>query len=169
MPTSSTGATFAQVAIQPALQEALAAMGIVEPTPIQAQAIPLLLEGRDVIGQARTGSGKTLAFGLPLVERLDPTKRGVQALVLVPTRELAMQVGEVVGRLAALRNLRLTLLYGGRSLLPERRAVASAHIVVGTPGRTLDHLRQGSLILKDVRFLVLDEGDEMLDRGFAPD
>jgi ATP-dependent RNA helicase DeaD len=169
MPTTSTRATFAQVAIQPALQKALAAMGIVEPTPIQAQAIPLLLEGRDVIGQARTGSGKTLAFGLPLVERLDPTRRGVQALVLVPTRELAMQVGEVVGRLAALRGLRLTLLYGGRSLLPERRAVAGAHIVVGTPGRTLDHLRQGSLILKDVRFLVLDEGDEMLDRGFAPD
>src|SRR5688572_18158986 len=145
-------------------------MGISTPTPIQAQAIPVLLEGRDVIGQARTGSGKTLAFALPIVERCDPTVRGVQALVLVPTRELAIQVGEVLGRLATARRLRLTLLYGGRSLLPERQALlGGAQIVVGTPGRTLDHLRQRNLALRGVRFFVLDEGDEMLDRGFAPD
>lgn len=145
-------------------------MGITIPTPIQAQAIPLLLNGEDVVGQARTGSGKTLAFALPLVERCDPAVRAVQALVLVPTRELAIQVGDVIEKLARARRLRLTLLYGGRSLIPEARALAGgAQIVVGTPGRTLDHLRQGNLALQTVRIFVLDEGDEMLDRGFAPD
>lgn len=145
-------------------------MGISVPTPIQAQAIPILLEGRDVVGQARTGSGKTLAFALPIVERCAPKIRGVQALVLVPTRELAIQVGEVLGLLAAARHLRMTLLYGGRSLAPERHALANgAQIVIGTPGRTLDHLRRGNLVLGQLRILVLDEGDEMLDRGFAPD
>jgi ATP-dependent RNA helicase DeaD len=145
-------------------------MGITIPTPIQAQAIPLLLNGEDVVGQARTGSGKTLAFALPLVERCDPAVRAVQALVLVPTRELAIQVGDVIEKLARVRRLRLTLLYGGRSLIPEARALAGgAQIVVGTPGRTLDHLRQGNLALQTVRIFVLDEGDEMLDRGFAPD
>jgi len=145
-------------------------MGITIPTPIQAQAIPLLLDGRDVIGQARTGSGKTLAFGAPLVERCEPGVRGVQALVLVPTRELAIQVGGVLGHLARAHHLHLTLLYGGHSLLPEQQALANgAQIVVGTPGRTLDHLRQRNLILDRLRVFVLDEGDEMLDRGFAPD
>jgi ATP-dependent RNA helicase DeaD len=162
--------TFSDLELRPETRAVLDAMGISTPTPIQAQAIPVLLEGRDVIGQARTGSGKTLAFALPIVERCDPTVRGVQALVLVPTRELAIQVGEVLGRLAVARRLRMTLLYGGRSLLPERQALrGGAQIVVGTPGRTLDHLRQRNLALRGVRFFVLDEGDEMLDRGFAPD
>src|SRR4051794_24220948 len=161
---------FAALKLRPETRAALDAMGISVPTPIQAQAIPVLLDGRDVIGQARTGSGKTLAFSLPIVERADPALRAVQALVLVPTRELAIQVGEVLGRLATARGLRLTLLYGGRSLLPERQALLrGAQVVVGTPGRTLDHLRQGNLSLKQVRIFVLDEGDEMLDRGFAPD
>lgn len=129
-----------------------------------------MLAGRDVMGQARTGSGKTLAFALPLVSKCDPAVRGVQALVLVPTRELAIQVGGVTQQMAQSLGLRMTLLYGGRSLLPEKQALAAgAQIVVGTPGRTLDHLRQGTLSLKSVRFLVLDEGDEMLDRGFGPD
>jgi ATP-dependent RNA helicase DeaD len=145
-------------------------MGISTPTPIQAQAIPFMLEGRDVIGQARTGSGKTLAFALPIVQRTDPNVRGVQALVLVPTRELAIQVGSVIEPLAKARRLSLQLLYGGRSLVPEAKALAAGpQIVVGTPGRTLDHLRQGKLKLQGVRIFVLDEGDEMLDRGFAPD
>jgi ATP-dependent RNA helicase DeaD len=121
------------------------------------------------MGQARTGSGKTLAFALPLLEKCDPAFRGVQALVLVPTRELAIQVAGVLAPLAAVMKLRHTLLYGGRSLLPEQRALPAAQIVIGTPGRTLDHLRQGNLKLKNLRMLVLDEGDEMLDRGFAPD
>jgi ATP-dependent RNA helicase DeaD len=129
----------------------------------------MLLDGQDVIGQARTGSGKTLAFLLPLVERARPDVREIQALVLVPTRELAIQVGAVLAPLAGTRRLRHTLLYGGRSLGPEQRALRTAQIVVGTPGRTLDHLRQGNLSLDQLSMFVLDEADEMLDRGFAPD
>lgn len=162
--------TFSDFRLSPATQAVVAGMGIATPTPIQAQAIPVLLEGRDVIGQARTGSGKTLAFALPIVERCDPKARGVQAMVLVPTRELAIQVGSVMSALASARHLRGTLLYGGRAYGPERNALANgAQIVVGTPGRTLDHLAQGTLLLRNLRVLVLDEGDEMLDRGFAPD
>jgi ATP-dependent RNA helicase DeaD len=161
--------TFAQLHIQPGLCQALSARGIVTPTPIQADVIPLLLAGRDVMGQARTGSGKTLAFGLPLLQLCDPARHGVQALVLVPTRELAIQVGDVIGQLAGIMRLRLTLLYGGRALGAEKRALPNAQIVIGTPGRTLDHLRQGNLSLKSLRMFILDEGDEMLDRGFAPD
>jgi ATP-dependent RNA helicase DeaD len=162
--------SFAELRLRPETRVAVDAMGISVPTPIQAQAIPVMLAGEDVVGQARTGSGKTLAFSLPIVERVDPAVRGVQALILVPTRELAIQVGSVVEKLARARRLKLTLLYGGRSLIPEARALAGgAQIVVGTPGRTLDHLRQGNLLLQDLRIFVLDEGDEMLDRGFAPD
>lgn len=145
-------------------------MGISVTTPIQEQAIPVLLSGRDVVGQARTGSGKTLAFAIPMVERCAPRVRSVQALVLLPTRELAIQVGDVVGRLARALRLRMLLLYGGRPLGTERRALEhGVHIVVGTPGRVLDHINQGNLSLDHLRVLVLDEGDEMLDRGFAPD
>ena len=145
-------------------------MNITDPTPIQEQSIPSLLDGRDLIGQARTGSGKTLAFAVPMVERCDPSELAVQALVLVPTRELAIQVAEVVESLVARQRLRVTLLYGGRSLRPEHAALRNGvHIIIGTPGRTLDHLRQGSLDLSAVRFLVLDEADEMLDLGFARD
>jgi ATP-dependent RNA helicase DeaD len=170
LPPSAELTSFAELRLRPETRAAVDAMGISVPTPIQAQAIPVMLAGEDVVGQARTGSGKTLAFSLPIVERLDPAARGVQALILVPTRELAIQVGSVVETLARARRLKLTLLYGGRSLIPEARALAGgAQIVVGTPGRTLDHLRQGNLRLQDLRIFVLDEGDEMLDRGFAPD
>jgi len=145
-------------------------MGISTPTPIQVQVIPVMLQGRDVIGQARTGSGKTLAFAVPIAMRCDPAVRAVQALVLVPTRELAIQVASVMRPLAEARRLRVTLLYGGRSLLPEKHALADGHqIVVATPGRALDHLRQGTLSLRKLRISVLDEGDEMLDRGMGPD
>ncbi|CAI7998511.1 DEAD-box ATP-dependent RNA helicase CshA [Geodia barretti] len=145
-------------------------MGISDPTPIQKQSIPHLLEGQDLIGQARTGSGKTLAFAVPLVEQCESTMRRVQALVLVPTRELAIQVGGVTEELARSQGLHVTLLYGGRSLGQDHKALQrGAQIVIGTPGRTLDHVRQGSLKLNSVRFLVLDEADEMLDRGFAHD
>lgn len=162
--------SFADFHLQPATHAAVTEMGISAPTPIQEQAIPVLLAGRDVVGQARTGSGKTLAFAIPIAERCAPKVRSVQALVLVPTRELAIQVGEVMGRLCTARRLRMTLLYGGRSLAPERYWLAGgAQVVVGTPGRTLDHLRQGNLSLSQLSILILDEGDEMLDRGFAPD
>ena len=169
--TANDDATaFPELNLNAASRAAIAAMGIVTPTPIQAQSIPHLLTGRDLIGQARTGSGKTLAFSLPMVERCDPQRREVQALVLVPTRELAIQVSAVAEALASAQGLRVTLLYGGRSLRPEQAALRrGAQIVIGTPGRTLDHLRQGSLNLGAVRFLVLDEADEMLDKGFAHD
>lgn len=169
-PSTPAAPVFAEMAVKPSTRAALSRLGISQPTPIQEKAIPLLLAGRDVIGQARTGSGKTLAFAVPLAERCDPSARQVQALVLVPTRELAIQVAKVTEAMASPQSLRCTLLYGGRSLRPEYAALkAGAHIVIGTPGRTLDHIRQGTLDLQSVRFLVLDEADEMLDRGFAQD
>lgn len=161
---------FPGMLMNPATRAAIAAMGIAEPTPIQERCIPQLLEGRDVIGQARTGSGKTLAFAVPMVECCDPSIRKVQALVLAPTRELAIQVASVTEALVAEQRLNVTLLYGGRSARPQQAALRRGpQIVIGTPGRTLDHLRQGVLDLRSVRFLVLDEADEMLDKGFAPD
>jgi ATP-dependent RNA helicase DeaD len=138
--------------------------------PVQTAAIPPLLQGRDVIGQACTGSGKTLAFGLPLVDSIDERNRAVQALVLVPTRELAQQVGGVLKLITAGTCVRLTVLYGGQAIGPQQEALRTGcQIVVGTPGRILDHLARRSLRLHAVRYLVLDEADEMLDRGFAPD
>ena len=163
-------ANFEDMALCAATRTAIAGMNITEPTPIQARSIPPLLAGEDVMGQARTGSGKTLAFAIPLVERCDPMLRRVQALVLVPTRELAIQVATVTESLASTRGLRVKSLYGGRSIRTEQAALKrGVQVVVGTPGRTLDHLRQGNLDLDAVRFLVLDEADEMLDKGFAPD
>ena len=165
------GATvFSGIAMKAATRAAISRMNISEPTPIQEKSIPHLMEGRDLIGQARTGSGKTLAFAVPLAEKCDPSIRRVQALVLTPTRELAIQVAGVTEALASPQRLRVTLLYGGRSLKPEYTALRNgAQIVIGTPGRTLDHLRQGTLDMRSVRFLVLDEADEMLDKGFAQD
>ena len=160
---------FPTLEVTPRTRTALSRMGITSPTPIQEQAIPWLSEGRDVIGQAQTGSGKTLAFGIPLIENCAPSERDVQGLVLVPTRELAIQVASVLEAVSE-RRVVTTLLYGGRPLGGEERALRKgAHIVVGTPGRTLDHLRQGNLSLRSLRTLVLDEADEMLDRGFARD
>jgi ATP-dependent RNA helicase DeaD len=145
-------------------------MDIITPTPVQAEAIPPLLEGRDVIGQAYTGSGKTLAFGLPLVECIDPEQKHVQALVLCPTRELAQQVGEVLSLLVVGAGIRSAIVFGGRAYGPQEEAIKrGAQIIIGTPGRILDHLNRATLRLDGVRFLVLDEADEMLDRGFAPD
>jgi len=145
-------------------------MGIETPTLIQTQAIPPLLAGRDVIGQSRTGSGKTIAFGLPLVERIDPRLRRLQALVLVPTRELASQVAEVLAALGGERGPRVAQLIGGRALGPQREALlGGAQIAVGAPGRVLDHLRQRNLDPSALRVVVLDEADQMLDAGFAPD
>ena len=149
---------------------ALAEMNIETPTAIQASSIPVLLERKDVIGQAQTGSGKTLAFGLPMIEHVDPQRRNVQALVLTPTRELARQVGDVLSQLGKPAGIRVTLVYGGVGYGNQEQQLANgAHIVVGTPGRVLDHLKRRTLKLQDVHFLVLDEADEMLDRGFAPD
>ena len=160
---------FVGIGIQNHTRSALSRMGITSPTPIQEQTIPWLSQGRDVIGQAMTGSGKTLAFGIPLVEACDNSAHGIQGLVLVPTRELAIQVASVLEAVSEGR-VSVMLLYGGRPLGAEKRALAKgSQIIVGTPGRTLDHLRQGNLALGSVRMMVLDEADEMLDRGFARD
>jgi ATP-dependent RNA helicase DeaD len=165
-----TSQSFGEFRLSNASLTALAGMGISIPTPIQAEVLPFLLDGRDVIGQARTGSGKTLAFALPLIEVVDPRVNGVQALVLTPTRELAVQVAGVIDELAAGRGLKTLMISGGRAFGPQRDALRrGVHVVVGTPGRVLDLLNQGALWLDRVRFLVLDEADEMLDRGFAPD
>ncbi len=145
-------------------------MNIETPTPIQASSIPLLLEGRDLIAQAQTGSGKTLAFGLPLIEHCDPQRRHVQALVLTPTRELARQVGDVLSQLGKAAGIKVSLVYGGVGYAAQEQQLANgAQIVVGTPGRVLDHLKRRTLRLQDLQMLILDEADEMLDRGFAPD
>ena len=145
-------------------------MGISTPTPIQAQTIPPLLEGKDVVGQACTGSGKTLAFGLPMMEYIEPANHWVQALVLVPTRELATQVATVLDELGKADRIRTVVLVGGRSLGPQETALRrGAHIVVGAPGRVLDMINRGALKLDRVIFMVLDEADEMLDRGFMHD
>ena len=166
----SSGLMFSEMPLKSATKAAISRMNISRPTPIQEKAIPHLMAGRDLIGQARTGSGKTLAFAVPLTERCDPSLRQVQALVLLPTRELAIQVAGVIEAVASSQQLRVALLYGGRPPRSEYAALRNgAQVVIGTPGRTLDHLRQGTLDLGSVRFLVLDEADEMLDRGFAPD
>ncbi len=163
-------ASFGDLRLSPGTLAAIAAMEIETPTPIQAASLPALLDGRDVIGQARTGSGKTLAFGIPAVEVVDTRQRDVQVLVLTPTRELAVQVGGVLDLLGAGKGIRSALIFGGRALGPQRDELKrGVHVVVGTPGRVLDLLNQGALWLDRVRFLVLDEADEMLDRGFAPD
>ncbi len=161
---------FNEMRLRPSTLEALAKMGIHAPTPIQAETLPALLDGRDVIGQARTGSGKTLAFGIPAAEVVDPARRAIQVLVLTPTRELAVQVGGVLDQVGGPRGVKTALIFGGRALGPQREELKrGVHVVVGTPGRVLDLLNQGALWLDQVRFLVLDEADEMLDRGFAPD
>ena len=161
--------SFDDFRLQPATLAVLANMKITEPTPIQAEAIPALLAGKDVVGQSATGSGKTLAYGIPLVERVAKNVRDVQALVLVPTRELAVQVHSVLSKLATSRRLATALLVGGRAYGPQISSLRyGAQIVVGTPGRVKDHLDRGSLVLSQLRMCVLDEADQMLDIGFAP-
>src|SRR5258708_26915718 len=161
--------SFNDFILQPTTRAVLANMEITEPTPIQAEAIPALLAGKDLVGQSATGSGKTLAYGIPLVERLARDKRVVQALVLVPTRELAVQVHAVLGKLATSRRLATALLVGGRPYGSQISALRyGSQIVVGTPGRVKDHLERGSLVLSQLRACVLDEADQMLDIGFAP-
>ena len=161
---------FQRLGVSDITLQALARFGFSEPMPIQEQAIPPLLDGADVVGVAQTGSGKTLAYGVPMAEALDNSLDVVQALVLVPTRELAQQVLEVLTQLVAPFGLKTVGLLGGHRLEGDFRALERhPHIVVGTPGRIIDHLRRQTLSLRDVRYAVLDEADEMLDIGFLPD
>ena len=164
---------FAGLGLASELVSALAELGYEEPTPIQREAIPLLLSGRDLLGQAATGTGKTAAFALPLLQLAatgEPESRRPRALVLVPTRELAMQVAEAIHRYGKGKRASVLPIYGGQSFgLQVRVLERGVEIVVATPGRALDHLERGTLVLESVRMVVLDEGDEMLDMGFAED
>ncbi|BBT14389.1 ATP-dependent RNA helicase DbpA [Metapseudomonas otitidis] len=159
---------FSSLPLSAAMQANLEALGYRETTPIQALGLPVILQGRDLIAQAKTGSGKTAAFGIGLLEGLNPRFFGCQALVLCPTRELADQVAKELRRLArAADNIKILTLCGGMPLGPQIGSLEhGAHIVVGTPGRVLEHLRRGSLVLDGLRTLVLDEADRMLDMGF---
>ncbi len=168
-PIGAAGASFASLGLAPATLDNLARLGYAEMTPVQAQTLPLSLAGADVIAQAKTGSGKTAAFALPLLARLAVLKSDAQALVLCPTRELADQVTQEVRRLARSEdNVKVLTLCGGVPLRDQLASLAhGAHVVVGTPGRVLDHLSRDSLRLPELRTLVLDEADRMLDMGFA--
>jgi ATP-dependent RNA helicase DeaD len=162
--------SFDQLNLSAAMRGSVAEMGFEMATPIQAGAIPPALAGRDVVGQAQTGSGKTAAFAIPILERLDPSDGPVQALILCPTRELAVQVHAEITRLAARHDVLAVAIYGGDSMARQMQELRrGAHIVVATPGRLSDHLQRRSLTLANVRFAVLDEADRMLDMGFAPD
>ena len=164
-------ASFADLFISDGVQRAVTEQGWETPTPIQALTLPELLDGEDVVGLAQTGSGKTAAFAIPLIEALDGKVRGVQALVLAPTRELAAQAATEISSLSRYNPIRPVVLCGGVPIGPQIRALRNrcASVVVGTPGRILDHLQRGTLRLDSVRYLVLDEADRMLDMGFAPD
>ncbi|WP_429194649.1 ATP-dependent RNA helicase DbpA [Aeromonas veronii] len=162
---------FSSLNLSPALQENLTSLGYLQMTPIQAQSLPLVLDGKDLIAKAKTGSGKTAAFGLGLLAKLNVNRLEVQALVLCPTRELADQVATEIRRLArALPNVKLVTLCGGTPTAPQSATLSfGAHIAVGTPGRILKHLEQGTLELSGLKTLVLDEADRMLDMGFGED
>ncbi|MBD8872925.1 DEAD/DEAH box helicase [Rhodanobacter sp. DHB23] len=169
--SAPASAGFGALALSPEVQKALADVGYESPSPIQAATIPPLLEGRDVLGQAQTGTGKTAAFALPILSRIDPRPGKPQALVLAPTRELAIQVAEAFQRYAAhLPGLQVLPIYGGQSYGPQLHALRrGVQVVVGTPGRVIDHLDKGTLDLSELKYLVLDEADEMLRMGFIDD
>ncbi|MFF9375392.1 DEAD/DEAH box helicase [Streptomyces griseoluteus] len=163
---------FADLALAPEIQRALTALGYEEPTPIQQEAIPPLLEGNDLLGQAATGTGKTAAFALPVIQRIavEGKGKGPSALVLVPTRELAIQVSEAVHRYGTDLGVRVLPVYGGQPIGRQLRELQrGVDVVVATPGRALDHIARGTLPLGGLRTVVLDEADEMLDMGFAED
>src|SRR5215203_2077386 len=156
--------TFADLGLIEPLVRVLSSLGYETPTPIQERAIPSLLEGKDVVGLAQTGTGKTAAFALPILQRIDPTNRKTQAIVLAPTRELALQVCEAITAYATnIPGIRVLPVYGGQGYGFQLSGLQKgAHIVVGTPGRVIDHLERGSLDLTSLEYLVLDEADEML-------
>ncbi|MDQ3613616.1 MAG: DEAD/DEAH box helicase [Chloroflexota bacterium] len=163
-------ATFASLGLTEELLQSITAVGYEVPSPIQEQVIPSLLAGNDVIAQAQTGSGKTAAFGLPVIEAIDQRRREIQALVLCPTRELAIQVSEALHKYGRHKRVETLPIYGGQPYERQFRGLQrGVHIVVGTPGRVMDHMRRGTLKLDSLKFFILDEADEMLDMGFVDD
>ncbi|MFA7471866.1 MAG: DEAD/DEAH box helicase [Spirosomataceae bacterium] len=169
--SNATVDSFQELGISVEILKGLGAMGFEKPSPIQAQGIPPVLEGRDVIGQAQTGTGKTAAFGIPVLERIDTSINAIQALILCPTRELAVQVSEELKKISQfLSQVKIEAIYGGDSIERQIRSLRrGVHIVVGTPGRVMDHMERRTLELDHVRMMVLDEADEMLDMGFRED
>jgi ATP-dependent RNA helicase DeaD len=162
--TIETFETFADLGLSENTLKALNEMGFEKPSPIQAQGIPAVMSGADMIGQAQTGTGKTAAFGIPVLERIDTANNAVQALILCPTRELAVQVSEELGRLAKYhRGVRIEAIYGGDSIDRQIRSLKKGvHIVVGTPGRVMDHMERRTLKFNEVRMMVLDEAKAFL-------
>ena len=163
---------FLELGLSEKLVNSLSSLGFEEPTPIQTKAIPVLLEGRDVLGQAATGTGKTAAFSLPLIQRycLDTEPGKPQVLILTTTRELCIQVSEAINSFARSSGVYVLPVYGGQDYSRQIKALSrGVQIVVATPGRALDHIRRGTLNLTEIKAVVLDEADEMLDMGFAED
>lgn len=162
---------FLQLGVHETLYKTLKENGIAEPTPIQEKAIPVVLDGKDIIGQAKTGTGKTLAFTLPIIEKIDREATHVQALIVAPTRELALQITtEIEKLLVHIEGINVLAIYGGQDVAQQMRKLeGSTHIVVATPGRLLDHVRRETIELSNVSMLVLDEADQMLHFGFLPE
>ena len=162
--------TFMELGLIPEIMKAVKDMGFEEPTPIQKASIPLAMKGKDLIGQAQTGTGKTAAFGVPVLQRIDTNLPGPQAVILSPTRELAIQSAEEINRLAQYLPIHALPIYGGQDIERQFRALRKKpNIIVATPGRLMDHMKRGTIDLSHVQILVLDEGDEMVDMGFIDD
>ena len=162
---------FDELDLYPQILRAIQEMGFEETTPIQSKAIPVVMEGVDVIGQAQTGTGKTAAFGIPLLMKVNPRNKKTQAIVLCPTRELAIQVAEEVRSLAKyMHGVKVLPVYGGQDIVKQIRSLkGGAQIIIGTPGRVMDHLRRKTIKCEEVNTIVLDEADEMLNMGFRED
>jgi len=163
-------ARFGEIAIHPDISRAIDELGFMAPTPVQTRAIPILQAGRDLFAQAQTGTGKTAAFAIPILEKVDAALKRPQALIVVPTRELALQVTREIGVIGKYRKSHEVAIYGGVPYGPQERALArGTQIVIGTPGRLLDHIEKGNLDLSGLFIVVLDEADRLLDMGFAPE
>ena len=162
---------FEEMELSSDIQKGISAMGFEEMSPIQVQSIPVILAGKDIIGQAQTGTGKTAAFGIPILEKVDPKNKALQALVLCPTRELSIQVSEEINKLGKFkRGIKVLPVYGGQPISRQIKALKNGvQIVIGTPGRVIDHINRRNIKLDDVKFMVLDEADEMFDMGFRDD
>ena len=162
---------FSDLELDSRILRAVAEMGFEEASPIQAKAIPVVMEGKDIIGQAQTGTGKTAAFGIPLLHKINPKDKHLQAIVLCPTRELAIQVSEEIRSLAKfMHGIKVLPIYGGQNINQQIRSLKSGtQVVIGTPGRVMDHMRRKTLKLESVKLIVLDEADEMLNMGFRED
>ncbi len=162
---------FEEINVSDDIRKGISAIGFEEMSPIQAQAIPVILDGKDIIGQAQTGTGKTAAFGIPILEMIDTKNKSIQALILCPTRELSIQVAEEIGRLGKFKKgLSVLPVYGGQPIDRQLRVLRKGvHIVVGTPGRVIDHIKRKTLKTDNIKMMVLDEADEMFDMGFRDD